>query len=587
MSHALAPRCSLPLILLVVACHDRMTEPGTPLDRAVSMTATSTLDQTGMVAAAAPSSPAVIVRDASGQPVPSVPVSFEGARPDQHSGGSARLASVAYTGLDGIATATWLLPNTPGSYAVVAHAGNLPPITFRAVAVVGPPANITATPPVDQAVLPGVVAAESVSVFVTDYAGNRLAGIGVTFEAGGPPGSTIEHPSAVTNDSGVATPGAWTLGTALGVYTLTARVNGVSRVATLSARVYAPFAVRSVAAGADASCAIALDGLTYCWGAGYAFPTRIQGDERFVSLAVGNGFGCGLTADGAAYCWGRDAADSTSMGSAVLGFPRRITTDAVFSQISAGGTLACGLTADGRAYCWGDNTFGQLGNGTTQTSGTPKAVTGVHRFASLTAGDFHACGVTTNGETYCWGIDDEQQLGGSSVERCTRVELDYYGYLTSVQIPCSLEPLKVAGVPALSTLSAADATCGLTAAGEPFCWGRGETPFSVSSTVRFAGVVATQQIVARTTPGTTASPAWMCGRTSGGAVLCGDAAGFEAVGPELSFSTIVAGSSHQCGVIRDSGLAYCWGSNADGELGNGTHSDTATPRPVQAPFVAP
>lgn len=39
--------------------------------------------------------------------------------------------------------------------------------------------------------------------------------------------------------------------------------------------------------------------------------------------------------------------------------------------IAAGATHACALTAAGRVRCWGSNTFGALGDGSTQSSFDP------------------------------------------------------------------------------------------------------------------------------------------------------------------------------------------------------------------------
>jgi hypothetical protein len=120
---------------------------------------------------------------------------------------------------------------------------------------------------------PGVFVAEPPAVMVTDYVNNPLAGVAVVFETGGPPGGAVEHTSVVTNQLGIASPGAWTVGTAFGVYTLTARVDGVPNPPTMKVHVYEPFVVSTIAAGANATCANALSGATYCWGDNFAVPS--------------------------------------------------------------------------------------------------------------------------------------------------------------------------------------------------------------------------------------------------------------------------------------------------------------------------
>ena len=44
-------------------------------------------------------------------------------------------------------------------------------------------------------------------------------------------------------------------------------------------------------------------------------------------------------------------------------------------------------------------------------------------------------------------------------------------------------------------------------------------------------------------------------------------------------SPVAAGQDHTC-VIQESGAAYCWGRNLDGELGDGTGRNRRTPVPL-------
>jgi alpha-tubulin suppressor-like RCC1 family protein len=49
-----------------------------------------------------------------------------------------------------------------------------------------------------------------------------------------------------------------------------------------------------------------------------------------------------------------------------------------------------------------------------------------------------------------------------------------------------------------------------------------------------------------------------------------------------TFSTLAVGGYHTCG-LTPAGLAYCWGGNSDGQLGDGTTTDRPTPVPVVMP----
>jgi alpha-tubulin suppressor-like RCC1 family protein len=67
-------------------------------------------------------------------------------------------------------------------------------------------------------------------------------------------------------------------------------------------------------------------------------------------------------------------------------------------------------------------------------------------------------------------------------------------------------------------------------------------------------------------------------------VYCDDEdAGLVQVASSLAFSTVVSGNTHQCGIQRENGIAFCWGSNSLAQLGNGTSVTTNVPTPVVAP----
>jgi hypothetical protein len=77
----------------------------------------------------------------------------------------------------------------------------------------------------NQSALAGSAVSIPPSVVVTDAQGNRQAGVTVTFAVTSG-GGTITGATAVTDSSGVATLGSWTLGTTAGTNTLSATCNG-------------------------------------------------------------------------------------------------------------------------------------------------------------------------------------------------------------------------------------------------------------------------------------------------------------------------------------------------------------------------
>src|SRR5690606_4796523 len=91
------------------------------------------------------------------------------------------------------------------------------------------------------------------------------------------------------------------------------------------------------------------------------------------------------------------------------------------SNVGVGYTHACAEGSNDTLYCWGFNSVGQLGNGTTEGSTTPVAVAapaGVV-LSNVGAGRYHACAEGSDGKHYCWGFNTYGQLGDGTTEART------------------------------------------------------------------------------------------------------------------------------------------------------------------------
>ena len=209
--------------------------PGAPAVMVPSVTASLT----GTAGTALGTPPTVTVRDVRGFPVPNVSVTFT-AR-----GGSAVATPTVPTNADGVASpGSWTLAPLVGTNTLEVSAGSLVPVVFTAVSVAGPPATVV---PVGSTALNGTVGATTLDVprvLVRDAFGNNAQGatVGFAAEAG-----SVASAQAVVGADGVASAGAWTLGTTAGVQRLVARVGTVAPVTfTASVSPDVPAALQAV-----------------------------------------------------------------------------------------------------------------------------------------------------------------------------------------------------------------------------------------------------------------------------------------------------------------------------------------------------
>src|SRR5207245_5107257 len=139
---------------------------------------------------------------------------------------------------------------------------------------------------------------------------------------------------------------------------------------------------------------------------------------------------------------------------------------------------------------------------------------------AVSAGAADAWGATVAGAAYCWGDNGFGQLGdGTTTSQSSPV---------LVQAPPGVSFAAVTGGVAH--------TCGVTAAGIAYCWGR-----------NLEGQLGDGTTMNRLTPVPVQAPAG------------------------VSFAAVGAGDFHTCGVTA-TGAAYCWGANGSGQLGDGTNT---------------
>ncbi len=218
------------LFALVLSALSACGDGTAPVDSTRTLAIAGGNGQSATVGTAVAVAPSVRVTNSSGTGVAGVAVTFAVA-----SGGGAVGGGAAVTDASGVASvASWTLGTTAGAQTLTASTLGAPAVTITATAIAGAAASATASAGDGQTAAVRASVAVPPAVRVVDAFGNVKAGVAVTFAvtAGG---GSITGASATTNGSGVASSGAWTLGTTGGVNRVTATVDGVTTPVTFTA----------------------------------------------------------------------------------------------------------------------------------------------------------------------------------------------------------------------------------------------------------------------------------------------------------------------------------------------------------------
>ena len=350
----------------------------------------------------------------------------------------------------------------------------------------------------------------------------------------------------------------------------------------------------AVVTGARHTCALINDGGVRCWGDNtqgqlgnnsadnQPAPVVVMGlAAPAIALAAGGNHTCAVLNTGALLCWGDNAhgqVNATPGPSALIPAPVANLSEPAIS-VAAGIDHTCALLQSGAVQCWGDDTFGQLGNGPAPSATSPVAVVNLApNVLVLAAGAWHTCAATTTGVLQCWGRNGNGQLGDGSI----------------IQQP---QPISVATPANGSTPTALSLgrqhTCLIDAAGSVYCWGDNSSgqlgnatttdsplPQKVSALAGIAQDIAAGSRHTCALLGDGSLSCW--GRNYNGQLGDGEIGRYplplDVSGLTNNVDALVTASNTTCARIAGAARsARCWGSNAFGQVGDGTRVDRNAP----------
>ena len=381
---------------------------------------------------------------------------------------------------------------------------------------------------------------------------------------------------------------------------------------------------REVASGATHSCAIDDARRLYCWGNNQSgqlgsaagnkseFPREISLGGEWLQVSSSFKHTCAIRSlDRQLFCWGNNSQGQLGRGSTgnfsetpqSVALPVGVTSGWV--EVAAGEDHSCAISRAARKlYCWGSNDKRALGLNQQGNFSTPTLVSDNDRWLTLGVGSFHTCAIKIDKTLWCWGANDSLQIGvGSDTVAAAPLQ---------VQIPGSGDFLSVS--------AAKYNTCVVGNNARMWCWGRNDygalatgasttplqpTEVSVGGELKSVAVggqshvCAAYQDNANFAISAHSEPSIACwGLTASGQVgtgFIGDKILPTAIqaprvepsqpnsNPPLSFSaTSSSAVDFTCGIEKPSGELWCWGSNAQGQLGTGSLVSAAVPTKVSA-----
>ncbi|NGN65983.1 S8 family serine peptidase [Streptomyces sp. A7024] len=309
-------------------------------------------------------------------------------------------------------------------------------------------------------------------------------------------------------------------------------------------------------------------------------PVQVRGLPRIKAVGAGAGHSVALAADGTVWAWGRNSQGQIGDGS-VTDRARPVQIKEAGGQtltgiagIAVGPFHTLAVKSDGTLYAWGYNAHGQLGTNDVGNRPSPYAFTALGKVdtarGGIAAGYRHSVARMADGRVLAWGDNEFGQLGNGGTGD-------------------SLTPVAVKDLNGPAQLSSRGFHTLALREGQVFAWGYNRygqigdgsrinrnVPVPVSGPATVTQVAA-GQYYSLAKSSLTATPFWAWGSNADGQF--GDGTLTSPDKPKsipIRTPLIAAGLSHSLGVTFGSALQV-WGDNAYGQLGNATTVDSPAP----------
>jgi alpha-tubulin suppressor-like RCC1 family protein len=406
--------------------------------------------------------------------------------------------------------------------------------------------------------------------------------------------------------------------------------------------------VVSIASGDDHSLAAKGDGTVWAWGlnnsgqlgdstiVGKLTPIQVPGFTAGAAVGAGTAHSFAYKSDGSMWAWGNNLHGQLGIGTnanslipvassaCASGVFQGAGRSALASRLSASQFYSDAVKGDNTVVTSGENTYGQLGDGTTTDHSTAAPAAGLSGITGISAGYYHGLAVKNDGTVRAWGYGGNGQLGdGTLISKPTPIPVPglagivavaagdrhslalkndgtvwSWGVNTNGQLgdgtnSLRTSPVQVIQLSGVVAIGAGQAfSVALKADGTVWAWGynaQGElgdgTPTQRTSAVQVSGLTGVIAIavgpfhtLALKSDGTV----WGWGYNAYGELGDGsntDRYNIVRASDLVSIVAIASGDDHSLAVKSD-GTVFSWGLNNSGQLGIGSTMQQSVPVPV-------
>ncbi|MCL2882830.1 MAG: hypothetical protein FWF45_08165, partial [Coriobacteriia bacterium] len=248
----------------------------------------------------------------------------------------------------------------------------------------------------------------------------------------------------------------------------------------------------------------------------------------WMKLSIGAMNTVGVKSNGSLWAWG----NYSGTGGYAQASPMECLVGTTWNDVAAGDNCDFAIKSDGTLWAWGDNTYGQLGIGSTDAQQAAVQVGISTNWASIYAGPCNTFAIQKDGSLWAWGDNTNDQLGIGTSNRALSTPPPAAGTVVVSS------PVRVGTDTNWKSVAILDgAVLGLKTDGSLWAWGNNSAGVFGNGNSDMEGMSADSKIPLR-------------------------------IGTANDWATLSAGAAHVV-ALKTNGTLWTWGMNSEGEVGAG------------------